>query len=1242
MKMRIVGLLLALQMGLSLLPAPAWATAGAAPAETTAAEAAEPETPGAAPEEAAAAGEAAGETAPAESAEEGEPPAAPAEEEESTAGSQDPAAEDPLLPETPDGTALPPETAAMPALLSQEEAGSADFLGRLIPAGQVYGAKPLHTYDVPTDGSALHFSTGTRYIDDAYTQFVKKPLERKDLLQCYFKVTLRGTFGSLEKDKMLRFFCGGSQDSYRIAMNEIEPFGNYRKWIDKDTLIVQIDLYDENKQFKQTVNAYSAIMAAAEDGTFLTYASPEGKYCSLYFSHQDNLFKAGDAFNQLGSSQRVNYFLPVDSWVTDLRVANSLLGDMPPFEYEFIQHEEITGKEQYMTNNILSVNEFIDPYDTYYMVGRSGTGIDPVVKAKVENVKSYAEYLYTRAGDTWRHLLLEDGTLVGVASNGKVQTLATGVTQVSRSHYLKNGTLYYMWASGSRMEDEELVSGVRSFAEHIYGSVVGYIKNDGSCFLQYSYSACEDAYSKGPFQVMGKGKAKLIVPGGILDQNNAFYRWTEEVVGLGYDEEAWNNGQFIERNSYKLGMEHLTDNAVRVFPYEKFLAQYDPDSTIKTGFVQNGRGEMWAFGLQAKIQMGVLEENGQKQLIKHIFPAFQTQQPKWKDNGQFVGLVPEENGFPYGLVANHCTGNKPEVGRFAADYLSDVPGGYKAMDRYTYAFDNNADNSIDGRRFKMKPTEFHYLNDSSEVFKALNTSTNPVGNLYLLPNVARSSYHQDNGRGNTVLLERTDGSMWMTQIYPKASASITVAKLGGWECSNAIQITAPTNTTGKRTRFVDYIDLADRATLEKCFPGLGGIKYPEDDAASDYMVSDYYTQIGASRAQKLYNSSGDPFLLLVTKTGCGNCRTMQRQGSAQRIIEECGVPIYGTVDDYGALKFVSASPGLLTTPYFALVYPEASGVDKDSSDKARQVEIVCPVVSGRIDESKIYDIVQRAKALGVKTDKSLEESASAAGKLPTGKLSVSEQEWGVLKLVNRARKLNNKPLLAMPGELQAACNIREKELITLYEHKRPNGKAVYTTIPAPLDKGSVAENIACNQHSAAQVVSDWLHSPGHCANILDASNRGFAYMGVGFINSRPRYWVQLFASGRGFTHVTTSAGTLTFPSETAMQQEYLICTDAEGVVSYLPIDVQAMTKEGDDYKLALVGYTVTLRVSRYDPELDINGDNRSDPSDMQCLFEYLSTGKKLAHPRFMELLDMNRDGSVDILDYQALYERLKS
>ena len=43
-------------------------------------------------------------------------------------------------------------------------------------------------------------------------------------------------------------------------------------------------------------------------------------------------------------------------------------------------------------------------------------------------------------------------------------------------------------------------------------------------------------------------------------------------------------------------------------------------------------------------------------------------------------------------------------------------------------------------------------------------------------------------------------------------------------------------------------------------------------------------------------------------------------------------------------------------------------------------------------------------------------------------------------------------------------------------------------------------------------------------------------MGVGFINSSPRYWVQLFTTSQGFTSVTSSSGSLTFPSVEAMQK----------------------------------------------------------------------------------------------------------
>ena len=123
---------------------------------------------------------------------------------------------------------------------------------------------------------------------------------------------------------MKKYFCYGDEISYQIAMGEIEPMGNYSKWIDKDTIIVQIDLYDEDRQFIKTVNKYSAIMAVAEDGTFLTFSMPNYKDCSLFFSRQEDLFKAEETLNQLQNPGKTLHIQPVDSWITDIDVVNNL------------------------------------------------------------------------------------------------------------------------------------------------------------------------------------------------------------------------------------------------------------------------------------------------------------------------------------------------------------------------------------------------------------------------------------------------------------------------------------------------------------------------------------------------------------------------------------------------------------------------------------------------------------------------------------------------------------------------------------------------------------------------------------------------------------------------------------------------------------------------------------------------------------------------------------------------------
>ena len=79
---------------------------------------------------------------------------------------------------------------------------------------------------------------------------------------------------------------------------------------------------------------------------------------------------------------------------------------------------------------------------------------------------------------------------------------------------------------------------------------------------------------------------------------------------------------------------------------------------------------------------------------------------------------------------------------------------------------------------------------------------------------------------------------------------------------------------------------------------------------------------------------------------------------------------------------------------------------------------------------------------------------------------------------------------------------------------------------------------------------------------------------------------------------------------------------------------------GDEYDYTALG----VSSSNYDPktavseQYDLNGGG-FDISDLQYLFEYLSG--TLAETIDMEKADVNGDGQVNILDYQALYEAYK-
>jgi hypothetical protein len=82
-----------------------------------------------------------------------------------------------------------------------------------------------------------------------------------------------------------------------------------------------------------------------------------------------------------------------------------------------------------------------------------------------------------------------------------------------------------------------------------------------------------------------------------------------------------------------------------------------------------------------------------------------------------------------------------------------------------------------------------------------------------------------------------------------------------------------------------------------------------------------------------------------------------------------------------------------------------------------------------------------------------------------------------------------------------------------FNHKEPGGSdPAERATRAGYRWTRVSENIAAGQHSVTQAVTDWLNSPGHCANIM---NPAFTEMGAAWAvnpanENRTPYWTQMF------------------------------------------------------------------------------------------------------------------------------------
>ena len=145
-----------------------------------------------------------------------------------------------------------------------------------------------------------------------------------------------------------------------------------------------------------------------------------------------------------------------------------------------------------------------------------------------------------------------------------------------------------------------------------------------------------------------------------------------------------------------------------------------------------------------------------------------------------------------------------------------------------------------------------------------------------------------------------------------------------------------------------------------------------------------------------------------------------------------------------------------------------------------------------------------------------EQAAAEQAALQQQQQQVAQGDYKaqVVAIMNQERANAGVGGISQNASLDAVAQIRAQEIAQSFSHTRPNGTSCFTV----LDEGGIAymtagENIAAGYGDPASVMSGWMNSPGHRANILNGS---FGQVGIGYYtdpnSGYGTYWVQIFTN----------------------------------------------------------------------------------------------------------------------------------
>ena len=116
----------------------------------------------------------------------------------------------------------------------------------------------------------------------------------------------------------------------------------------------------------------------------------------------------------------------------------------------------------------------------------------------------------------------------------------------------------------------------------------------------------------------------------------------------------------------------------------------------------------------------------------------------------------------------------------------------------------------------------------------------------------------------------------------------------------------------------------------------------------------------------------------------------------------------------------------------------------------------------------------------------------------------------VFRLTNIERVNGGLPALTRYSPIDQTALLRAREIMVSFSHTRPDGRAFQTAFAdTGVEYIYAGENLAAGQINPAEVVRQWMESPGHRENILTVE---FGRIGVGVTmdNNGRLYWTQMF------------------------------------------------------------------------------------------------------------------------------------